>query len=347
MSGTSCLLVHEYLSSGYGEEWPAEMAREGVAMLAAFLADCANWGRVRTLVTLDCRLAGRSLPAGELLLVEPGHGAGAFEAALARCDAALVIAPETGGLLAGLSRRVLAANVKLIGSAPEAVDLAGDKWACYQRWQAALVPTPLTRLVSATGAAPVAAEMGYPLVVKPSGGAGCAGVSLVRTPSDLAAALQLAGQAAGLQPILLQRFVPGKHASVSLLVAGTRSLALSLNGQDVEIGLPFSYRGGAVPLHDRAERQALAVARQAVAALPGLAGYVGVDLVLDGDAAWAIEINPRLTTAYVGLRQVATGINLAGAIWGASVDGVLPAAVSLHGRAVFAKDGAIRLEETA
>ena len=45
--------------------------------------------------------------------------------------------------------------------------------------------------------------------------------------------------------------------------------------------------------------------------MPGLAGYFGVDLVLgasaDGRDDIVIEINPRLTTSYVGLRKLARG----------------------------------------
>jgi predicted ATP-grasp superfamily ATP-dependent carboligase len=55
-----------------------------------------------------------------------------------------------------------------------------------------------------------------------------------------------------------------------------------------------------------------ALATQIVTALPGLAGYVGVDLIAHyaGDE-WryaVLEINPRLTTSYVGLHQ-ACGLN--------------------------------------
>ena len=42
-------------------------------------------------------------------------------------------------------------------------------------------------------------------------------------------------------------------------------------------------------------------------ALPGLWGFVGVDLILDPQPR-VLEINPRLTTSYVGLRE-AYGIN--------------------------------------
>jgi predicted ATP-grasp superfamily ATP-dependent carboligase len=61
----------------------------------------------------------------------------------------------------------------------------------------------------------------------------------------------------------------------------------------------------------------VAASRPAVESVPGLLGYVGVDLVLgaaaDGSDDWAIELNPRLTTSYVGLRALAVD-NLAGAM---------------------------------
>ena len=35
--------------------------------------------------------------------------------------------------------------------------------------------------------------------------------------------------------------------------------------------------------------------------VPGLKGYVGIDMVLSDDECYVIEINPRLTTSYLGL----------------------------------------------
>ena len=65
-----------------------------------------------------------------------------------------------------------------------------------------------------------------------------------------------------------------------------------------------------------AER-ATPIATQALKSIPGALGYVGVDLVLgkasDGSEDVVIEINPRLTTSYVGLRAM-TEDNLAGAM---------------------------------
>src|SRR5262249_44772447 len=79
----------------------------------------------------------------------------------------------------------------------------------------------------------------------------------------------------------------------------------------------FSYRGGKLPLEARFYRRARVLALAATAALPEPRGYLGVDLVLgeadDGSGDYVIDINPRLTTSYVGLRALAR-TNLAAAM---------------------------------
>lgn len=86
----------------------------------------------------------------------------------------------------------------------------------------------------------------------------------------------------------------------------------------------FEYLGGRLPLSpplaERAQRLALAT----MAAMPTTVGYVGIDLVLgvadDGSEDTVIEINPRLTTSYVGLRA-ACRENLAAAMVEAACGG--------------------------
>jgi len=47
----------------------------------------------------------------------------------------------------------------------------------------------------------------------------------------------------------------------------------------------------------------MGAAVRACEAVPGLKGYIGVDLILTRTEAMVIEINPRLTTAYLGVRR--------------------------------------------
>jgi predicted ATP-grasp superfamily ATP-dependent carboligase len=79
----------------------------------------------------------------------------------------------------------------------------------------------------------------------------------------------------------------------------------------------FSYLGGRLPLAPELADRAVGLGRRALGALPSALGYVGIDLVLGADPAGAadyvIEVNPRLTTSYVGLRA-ASRTNLAAAL---------------------------------
>jgi predicted ATP-grasp superfamily ATP-dependent carboligase len=65
--------------------------------------------------------------------------------------------------------------------------------------------------------------------------------------------------------------------------------------------------------HRRAAPEPLAAA--IAAALPGLWGYVGVDLVDGVDGPMVVDVNPRLTTSYVGLADSLSG-NPAGWVLG-------------------------------
>lgn len=308
-----------------------------MAMLKALLADFRAWGRFPILTTLDRRLRGVSLPADRVAVVSAEEYHTALLELVDGCGAALIVAPETGGTLERLSALMLDAGVCLLGSRPEAVAVASDKWECHRRFELAGLSTPETVRTSPADAVGAAEELGFPLVVKPIHGVGCEGVGLVRRADMLERALdQPALQQA--ESLLLQRYVAGASASVSLLVAGGDSVALSLNRQWVEAGIPFVYRGGIASIHHEKRAQALDLARRAVALVPGLQGYVGVDLLLTEEGCSLIEINPRPTTSYVGVRRV-VDINLAEAIWRACQEGVLPKAVVVSGEAAFNKEG--------
>ncbi len=331
----SAILVHEYVTGG---GWPTPdlppgLAAEALAILRALLADLRAWGRFPVVTTRDRRLHGTLLTADRVVDLDAKvYPTGVME--LAReCGAALVVAPEGGRVLEGLSSLVSDAGVCLLGSLPEAVAVTADKWECYQRFSQAGLPTPRTTRVSPGAASVAAARLGYPVVVKPIDGAGCDGVGLVPDERALKKALRLPALR-GAEAILVQEYAAGPAASVSLLVADGNSTVLSLNEQRVRPGIPFIYGGGVASWPHPRREEACELGQRAVALVPGLRGYVGVDLVLGEETCWLIEINPRVTTSYVGLRRV-VGLNLAEAIWRACRDGSLPASVAVPSLAAF------------
>jgi predicted ATP-grasp superfamily ATP-dependent carboligase len=135
-------------------------------------------------------------------------------------------------------------------------------------------------------------------------------VSLARNARELHRAVDTARREGGRERLLLQRYVRGVAASVSLLSDGRRAVAHSANRQWIRVSRRFSYRGGMTPLDHPLARLGIEAALLACEALPGLRGYIGVDLVLTKLEAVVIEVNPRLTTSYLGVRAAIDG-NLA------------------------------------
>jgi predicted ATP-grasp superfamily ATP-dependent carboligase len=369
------IFVHEFVAGGgwAGEELPPGLLTEGYAMLQAVLADFRRWGRFPILTTLDARLShphpngrakrargakrrsgnrgarpawrlleepkGPEGPKGGVEIVGPGQHKDLYPALVAQSQAVLVIAPETAGILQRLTATVEGLGVPLLGSSSDAVAVAGDKLACYRRFRRAGLPTPATRHAR-FGQDPEAAvgDLRYPLVIKPVDGVGCEGVMPVHCAADLPSALARLQTVTGRDDFLVTEYVSGTPASVSLLVTSAGARPLTLNRQHITLtDGSFTYRGGTVPLEHPLGQRAFAVAVQAVSVIPGLRGYVGVDLVLTDDEAFVIEVNPRLTTSYIGIRQV-VDLNLAEAIWLACVRDELPHRVTTHGQVTFTKD---------
>ncbi len=304
------VFVYEFASAaeGRGEPLPASIRAEGRAMFTAVRDDL---GRVPGVWVV-------TLPVGA------ADEEAAFRALARGADATLVVAPESDGILLRRCRWVEEAGGRLLGPSSAAVRLAGDKRALGQHWAARGVPSPPCEPVERAG------RVTFPAVLKPRDGAGSQATFLVGRPEDLEGRLA-AARAEGFDGrAVLQPFVPGTAASVAFLVGPRQTLALPPADQFLSSDGRFRYRGGRVPLPADLAGRATEVAWRAAAAVEGLRGYVGVDVVLgdaaDGSGDAVIELNPRLTTSYLGLRALASD-NLAG-VWlrVASGDDVTPPA---------------------
>ena len=219
------------------------------------------------------------------------------------CGAALVVAPEGGGVLEHLSSLVSDAGVCLLGSPPVGRGRGGGQMGVLPAVLASRTADAEDVRASPGAASVAAARLGYPVVVKPLDGAGCDGVVLATDDDALEAALRQPALR-GAASILVQQYVR-RHGGQRVAAGRRRSVdraqperAAGARGHPVRL----RWRCRLVAHPRRAE--ACELAQRAVALVSGLQGYVGVDLVLGEETCWLIEINPRLTTSYVGLRRV-------------------------------------------
>lgn len=297
------LLLYEFLSAGGMADAPPSLVREGWAMLAAVVADAAGLPDVQARALVRDGLPSLPIPCRRL---SGASEAGVFREEIARCDAALVIAPEFDGILAARSRWVVDQGKRLLGLAPAAIDLAADKLACASWWQTRGVPT-LPTVEVRDGWTPST----FPVVLKPRYGAGCLATFVVHDCRQWPPVLARARSEAPDQPLLVQPYVRGRDASAAFLLGGGKAMPLRAGRQDIVAAAErLAYGGGSLPLPADLETRALALAERAVvplaAAFPDSAGFVGVDLLLGEDERGdvVVEINPRLTTSYVGLRRL-------------------------------------------
>jgi predicted ATP-grasp superfamily ATP-dependent carboligase len=238
----------------------------------------------------------RSVPADVLTLDDDNEAE--FRGLSALADFSLVIAPETDGILEERCRWVEEEGGRLLGPTSDAVRLTGDKLTLASHLAKAGIPTPRTWQL---GDQPTSH---FPLVIKPRDGAGSQTTYLVRDRSELPRPSDESPQAL---EMIAQEFVAGTPASVAFLIGPLDCIGLVPCAQHLSDDGCFRYLGGHAPLAKELADRATLLALGAVSAVPGLFGYVGVDLVLAADPRGdcVIEINPRLTTSYVGLRELA------------------------------------------
>jgi tyramine---L-glutamate ligase len=286
------VFAFEFLSGGgqIGQPLPRSLAREGDLMLRTLVGELAATG-VDVISSRDPRLP--PLESCETLCLTEGESLEElFVRGVAAADAVWPTAPEGGGILARLGTAGLAADRILLGCAPSAVRLAGSKREtarCLARRGIPVVPT--------YGRGERLPPLPGPWVVKPDDGAGCDGLELLAAHGDATA--RLASGAAGL---VAQPWLEGVPWSLSLLCAGSEAHLLACNRQQ------NGWDGGLLRLQSilvnarpPAHAPLCQLGRAIAGAIPGLWGYVGVDLVLGPDGPIVLEVNPRLTTSYCGL----------------------------------------------
>lgn len=256
-------------------------------------------------------------------------------------DFCLPIAPEEDFILFKLTRLIEKNGVQVLGSSSDAVCTCSDKYLTYQALKTKVPVIPTIKVLwdeIDSYANRISAEH----VVKPADGVSCSAVQVVDSPESFRKAADRVKNVTKLPYFLLQDWVNGDSVSVSLLTNGKKAIPLSLNKQNnIQNDGIIDYNGGKVPFKHPKEETAKDIAKKAVESLNGLKGYVGVDMIL-GDDVYMVEVNSRITTPYVALRQM-LNFNLGKAIL-ESVNGYLPQEVKLEGEIEFHKNESLQLK---
>ncbi len=289
------ILVVEFFLAGLGGpigKLPASLVREARAMLQTLLDSLAldpNL-RVRTLLhpDADLRLSWQIDVTWAI-----SHPLVELKSQLCRTDFFWPVAPETDGHLQAIVKVARQYGVETFAPEERILELARDKWQTYEHLKLAEVPTPRTVLPGSE------LPGDGPWVVKPRDGVGSQGVRLIRAREEVPATGNL----------IIQEYCPGTDISQALVGGQVGVWYLPPCRQILEGKGSFEYLGGETPLDAGGSRRAERLSRKVAASLGRFSGWMGLDMVLGSDPDGAddrvIEINPRLTTSFVGLNRLA------------------------------------------
>lgn len=302
------IFVYEHITGGglLDQALPVSLAQEGDMMLHALLRDLGDISGVEIVTTRDPRLPVLGFPVSVYTPRSAAHSERILQHCIDIADAVWPIAPESGGALERIHRSVLKHGRKLLGSHTDAVCLTASKRATsLHLTQAGIAAVPTYSTDAALH------DTSGSWVVKPDDGAGCSDTRLFH---NLPAAQQWLQANPG--NYVLQPYIPGSALSLCVLCREGTADLLSCNEQRVVVrDGQFHFLGSVVNALIDGDGAFAELARRVAAAIPGLWGYVGIDLVQSGSQRVVMEVNPRLTTSYAGLRQ-ALGCNPAALVMG-------------------------------
>src|SRR6266478_4846358 len=207
---------------------------------------------------------------------------------------------------AELADAVLVAGLTWIGPPPAALRAGGDKLAAKETAQRAGVP------VLPTG---TPEEIGYPLLVKAAAGGGGRGMRIVRTPDELADAVEAAKREAagafGDDTLFFERYLERpRHVEIQLL-ADTHGTVLALGERECSIQRRHQKVLEESPSAalDSALRARMSDAAVAFARAIGYESAGTAEFVLDGRDFWFLELNARIQVEHP-VTELVTGVDI-------------------------------------
>ncbi|MBP2031194.1 putative ATP-grasp superfamily ATP-dependent carboligase [Methanohalophilus levihalophilus] len=189
-------------------------------------------------------------------------------------------------------------------------------------------------------------EIKKPMILKPKTGGGGVFNRVVNSENELENAIEELGSInpnLSKENLLLQQFVTGIPASVSVISTGTEARAIAVNEQLIGIPwltrMPFAYCGNITPFDTPYKNEMMGISEKLCTHFE-LVGSNGVDFLITEKGPIVLEINARFQGSLDSI-EMATGLNLFETHI-RSFEGILPAEITENrfaARAIIYVDG--------
>ena len=213
-----------------------------------------------------------------------------------------------------LAQALSAAGVPILGTPPDAIDLAEDR----ERFQALLAKLGLKQPSNGTArtvaeAQAVAEEIGYPALLRPSYVLGGRAMEIIHDRGQLDRYIETAMQVSGDNPVLIDQYLrDATEVDVDALADGEQVYVAGIMEHIEEAGIHSGDSACSLPPHSLPEPVLAEIRRQAalLAEALGVVGLMNVQFAVQGDEIYIIEVNPRASRT-VPFVAKATGVPIA------------------------------------
>ncbi|MBE9373420.1 carbamoyl-phosphate synthase large subunit [Saccharopolyspora sp. HNM0983] len=237
----------------------------------------------------------------------------------------------------GLAQRLADAGVPVVGTPPEAINLAEDRGAFGDVLAGAGLPAPkYGTATSFEGAKRIADEIGYPVLVRPSYVLGGRGMEIVYDEASLENYIARATEVSPEHPVLVDNFLDDAiEIDVDALCDGTDVYLGGVMEHIEEAGIHSGDSACALPpiTLGRQDIEQVRRSTEAIARGVGVRGLLNVQYALKDDVLYVLEANPRASrtvpfvskAAAAPLAKSAARIMLGAKIADLRAEGILPA----------------------
>ncbi|MEE8515132.1 MAG: carbamoyl-phosphate synthase large subunit [Alphaproteobacteria bacterium] len=213
-----------------------------------------------------------------------------------------------------LAAALEAANIPILGTSPDAIDLAEDR----ARFQKLLKRLKLRQPANGTaftvrGAQSIAAKIGFPVLVRPSYVLGGRAMEIVHDKESLSHYMANAVKSSGNNPVLVDSFLQDAiEVDVDAIADGNTTHIAGIMEHIEEAGIHSGDSACVLPPHSLKPEIIARIGRQTKALAKGLkvVGLMNVQFAVKGNDIYILEVNPRASRTIPFVAK-ATGVQVA------------------------------------
>ncbi len=282
------ILIYEYITGGglLNEDLSSNLMFEASAILSSLIESCNRSTKFDYRYFIDHRLTDMHSDKS----VVTRHSKDLYNMNLIKnFDYVIPVIPEINSDLLKYVKYLEKNNINKIISNSETIEICSDKLKFYKYLNKSNIP-----VIPSYNSLEIESKS-KKYIVKDRYGAGC---SFIKITNDKDLKNDYSDDK------IIQPFIDGENYSLSVFFGKHDFRLLTINQQYFNINNDMiKLQGLSINIYHKLYLNILSVISDISDYLPGLYGFVGIDVLIEDTQLFIVEINPRITTSYVGLNE--------------------------------------------